>query len=421
MAVGILAEKVPFVIEVSLVFAVTLWARAHAQAMWESPSNLTNASIFSRAMQAFYLWGYYAWKPWWPVNLSPVYTTLVNFNPNGWVFLMSALGVAAITLVLWNKRQQWGGLLALWFCYLVLLIPMLGLTESLHFPSDRYSYVAGFLWPVLVSVELLKWWTEPRARTIAALTSLMLLGVFGALTVRQTRVWKDSTTLFQHMLTTLGNDPYRADIEWRLAYVLAGQGRTNEAIAYYRQSLELLPDVAHVQQSLGSLLHQAGHHDEALEHLQKASKLGPDNVQLRQDMAAILNEQGKADRAAEQYWAALRLGPDNPAVLNELAWILATSPDDQLRNGREAVRLSSRACELLGKPGPAYVTTLAAAYAEVGRFGEAVNVATYARDNARSAGLTNLVELNNRALEFYRAGKAYQEPLKNVGGKPEAK
>ena len=112
-----------------------------------------------------------------------------------------------------------------------------------------------------------------------------------------------------------------------------------------------------------------------------------------------------------QYREALRLNPNLARALNNLAWMLAASPDDDLRNGAEAVRLAERACELTHDGEPLFIGTLAAAYAEAGRFPEAVTTAEKAAQLATSAGLKKVAEKNQQLLELYRAGKAYHEPV----------
>ena len=77
-----------------------------------------------------------------------------------------------------------------------------------------------------------------------------------------------------------------------------------------------------------------------------------------------LGQSGRTREAVAQYREALRLNPNLAGALNNLAWVLAASPDDELRNGAEAVRLAERACELTHYGEPLFLGTLAAAYAE---------------------------------------------------------
>jgi Flp pilus assembly protein TadD len=122
-----------------------------------------------------------------------------------------------------------------------------------------------------------------------------------------------------------------------------------------------------------------------------------------------LDQSGRTREAVAQDQQALRLNPNLIEALNNLAWILAASPDDQLRNGTEAVSLAERACELTHYGQPVIIGTLAAAYAEAGRFPEAVTTAEKAEQLATSAGLTAVAAKNRQLLELYRAGKPYHE------------
>jgi Flp pilus assembly protein TadD len=127
-------------------------------------------------------------------------------------------------------------------------------------------------------------------------------------------------------------------------------------------------------------------------------------------LGMALGQLGRTREAVAQYREALRLNPNLAGALNNLAWVLAASPDDELRNGAEAVRLAGRACELTHYGEPLFVGTLAAAYAEAGRFPEAVTTAEKAEQLATSAGLKKVAEKNQQLLELYRTGKPYHEP-----------
>jgi len=119
-------------------------------------------------------------------------------------------------------------------------------------------------------------------------------------------------------------------------------------------------------------------------------------------------QQGSTRAALEHYHEALRLRPDWPGVLNNLAWLLATHPSAEFRNGHQAVPLAERACQLTGGTNLAMVSTLAAAYAEAGRFPEAVSAQQKACDLAAAQGQAPPERLQRR-LEFYRSGQPYHE------------
>lgn len=129
-------EKVPFLV-LSGLLLVTLYGRLNPAEMWKEQAVHDQLSRFAQAMQAFYVWAYFVWKPLAPFDLAPVYTTLVSFNPKDWKFIMSTLFVLGLTGLLFWKRRQWPLLWTLWICHLLFLIPALGLTEHPHYPSDR--------------------------------------------------------------------------------------------------------------------------------------------------------------------------------------------------------------------------------------------------------------------------------------------
>jgi tetratricopeptide (TPR) repeat protein len=108
-----------------------------------------------------------------------------------------------------------------------------------------------------------------------------------------------------------------------------------------------------------------------------------------------------------------------PEILNNLAWQLATCPDSKVRDGTRAVRLAQRACELTHYRKTIMVGTLAAAYAEAGRFDEAIATAQRACDLASESGKQELLKKNQDMLALYRAHQPYHEATeKLVPGAP---
>jgi protein O-mannosyl-transferase len=400
-------EKVPFAL-VGLLLVVTFLGRLRPTGLWAEFLPFSGLTVWGKAMQAMYIWAYYVWRPWVPWHLSPFYTTLISFDPGSLPFLLSAGLVVGLTgLLLWKRRQcPWA--LALWICHLVLLVPVLGLTEHPHFPSDRYSYIPGILWSVLLAAGLLRLCRQPRIFACAAGASIALVGMLGAMSFEQTHIWRDNVTLFQYILARLGNDPSRADIQWRLGWAYARQQRLDEAVTQYRLSLALksglLPHFF-----LAQALQAQGKWDEALEHYGEVVRRQPD-AQVHAEMAGLLADHGRSQEAILHYREALRLQPTLWPALNNLAWILATAADPASRNGQEAVQLAEQACAQTGHGEAMLLGTLAAAYAEAGRFPEAVATAEKAAKLAEDANDPKLASRNRQLLELYRARRPYHEP-----------
>jgi tetratricopeptide (TPR) repeat protein len=194
-----------------------------------------------------------------------------------------------------------------------------------------------------------------------------------------------------------------------LGNVLVAQGKAGEAIPHFLAALETQPKDVDTHVVLGVALLDRGKLDEANTQFLEALRLQPTNSIANYQLALSRQSQGQAREAIDHYHAALRAQPDWPEALNNLAWLLAANPDAAIRNGPEAVSLAERACKLTEEKEPLFLGTKAAAYAEAGRFAEAIAAAEKARDLATAAGLKEVAEKNRELLELYRSGKAYHE------------
>ena len=117
---------------------------------------------------------------------------------------------------------------------------------------------------------------------------------------------------------------------------------------------------------------------------------------------------GDGRAAARRYREALRIDSGYVDARNNLAWLLATSADGQIRDGAAAVELAELASKSAGDHGPSLFDTLAAAYAEVGRFEDAAESAKKAIELARSSGQAGLAGRIEKRLRLYQAGQPYR-------------
>jgi tetratricopeptide (TPR) repeat protein len=209
-----------------------------------------------------------------------------------------------------------------------------------------------------------------------------------------------------HYLAALKLNPDSLLAHNNYAKLLQTQGRLDDAVEHYTAALKLDPKLPQAHNNLGVLLVQRGNLPDGLAQLRQAVSLQPTNSESQFNLALALNQQGQWNEAAEwfaksvgpnttdpnphyqyglalahqskrreamsQYATALLLRPDFPDALDGLAWLLATAPSAELRNGVEAVRMAERACELTGRQDPQKLKTLAAAYAETGNFPQAI-------------------------------------------------
>jgi len=103
------------------------------------------------------------------------------------------------------------------------------------------------------------------------------------------------------------------------------------------------------------------------------------------------------------------------------AWRRASNPDSGIRDGQEAVRLAEQACDLTGHKRPLFVGTLSAAYAEAGRFDEAVETAARAEALARAAGNETLADRDKNLAELFRSRQPFHETPGTTNSMPEQK
>jgi tetratricopeptide (TPR) repeat protein len=212
-----------------------------------------------------------------------------------------------------------------------------------------------------------------------------------------------------HLQTALQIKPDYAEARYYLGNALLQKGRVDEAITQYQQTLQIKPDYAEAHNNLGNALLQKGQVDEAIIHYQKALQIKPDNAKAHVNLGSALLQKGRVDEAMVHYQKALQIKPDSPDILNNLAWLLATCPDAHIRDGVQAVKYAGRACELTHYGMAPLVDTLAAAYAEAGRYDEAMAAAQKACALATAAGEPELLEKNQKLLALYRAHQPYHE------------
>ena len=206
----------------------------------------------------------------------------------------------------------------------------------------------------------------------------------------------------------VSNPGYEAALN-NCGLVLARRGRVDEAIAYYRRALEIWPDYPDANVNLGNALFAQGKFDDAIGHYTQALHLGPGLVEPHNNLAFALLARGKPGEAIPQFEAALRLDDSSRTALVGLARTLAVSGDPGIRNGARAVGLAERAARLSRRSDPLVLDVLAAAYAEAGRFDEAVAAAGEALDRARETDRGDLVLELEKRLRLYRAGLPFHE------------
>jgi tetratricopeptide (TPR) repeat protein len=427
----LVAEKIPL-------FMLTVASCVMTALVSEKVAAGNRLSLALRLENAVTSYVTYLWQMIDPTGLSCLYPNPVNDLPlwqvAGALVLLVAISVAAFAF-----RKTQPSLLVGWLWYLGMMIPVIGIVQiSYYSHADRYTYLPQ------IGIYLLLTWAavyllcDHRAVLVGVATLILATLIFCART--QTSYWQNSESLWAHALACT-SDNYIAHNS--LGNALFQKGRVDEAIVQFQKVLQIKPDYTDAHLNLGNALLQKGSMDEAIVQYQQVLQIKPDDALAHSNLGAALYQKGNLDGAIAQYRQALqsdsnstlaRINLDNALlqkgtlaevitqiqkspqinhdtleVQNNLAWTLATAPQASLRNGNQAVELAQQANQLASGRNPAYLRTLAAAFAETGRFGDAQQSAQKALDLARAAGQTNLVNQISGELKLYAAGHPFHQ------------
>ena len=341
----------------------------------------------------------------WPAKLAAFYPYPINGIPlwQGALSLVLLVAISAGCFIWWRSRPY---LLVGWLWYLGMLVPMIEIIRVGVFArADRYTYLTQIGLYILLTwmvVELTSSWRNRR--WVLGGGALVVLVALITCARAQTAYWHDSESLWTHTLACTTNNSIAHN---NLGGVFRDQGRIEESLAQFQKAFAIGPDYAEFHNNLGAVFARQGQKEESIEQFQKALAIKPDYAEAHYNLGNAFFRQGYMPEAISEYQKALVNKPDYMEAENNLALALATCPQASLRNGIEAVRLAERANQLANGKNPAVLCTLAAAYAETGRFSEAIETAQRALHLAEAQSNTALTGELQSQLKLYQAGMPF--------------
>jgi hypothetical protein len=290
----------------------------------------------------------------------------------------------------------------------------------------RWFAWAAFLLSMICALTLCVFFSGSSGYLTDFLPALMLLAVVGILGLERTLagspVWRLVARWTWCLLLTysvafsiLASIKAHAYANYILGNSFVNQGRVDEAVEHFQKALALDPEPAIFHVGLGTAYSRKGWGNEAMIHFQKAVAIEPGLANAQYDLGCNLVRAGQLDEALIHLQKALAIEPDiaathDPAEINNnFAWSLATSPEADERNGTIAVILAEGACRKTHYQVTMMVGTLAAAYAEAGRFEEAISTAQKACALASQTGDQELLKKNQELLALYLKHQPYRE------------
>jgi tetratricopeptide (TPR) repeat protein len=180
----------------------------------------------------------------------------------------------------------------------------------------------------------------------------------------------------------------------------------DRAIADFNKALEIDPGYVEAFYGRAVAWFLKGDDDRAIADVTKAVEINPDDAAAFSNRGVFWNRKTDYDRAIADFTKAMEINPRRPEAFAQLAWILATCPDDSYRNGARAVTLAQTAVQLA--PEPRFMATLAAAYAESGKFEDAINTQKKVIAPLTEQGRTKDLAEYKRQLESYEAHRPWR-------------
>lgn len=406
----LLIEKIPFFLLAGAECVATVWAQKAANSVVAAAA-LPVPDRIANALVSYVL---YLWKTVWPTDLAVPYP----FS-HEWTFAQAAGAAVVLILisagVLWRRKTE--SFLAVgWFWFIGTLVPVIGLVQvGLQFMADRYTYIPlmGVFIMVAWSIPA-RWAAWPRPGLVFATSAGAVLVLLLMVTRVQLFYWQNSVTLFTHTAAVTENNILA---EYNLAEALLRADAEDAAVTHYLKALAMQPNRVEAQFNsqtqahfnLGLIYRREGKWPEAAAQLEASLRGDPNQAGAHAALGSVLLAMGRAAEGIQEEREAVRLSPNDVESLNRLAWTLATQPDAQFRNGAEAVRLAEHVRDMTGGKVARFLATLDAAYAEAGRFADAVTAAQKTRETAESQGQKDLGAAAETRLKLYEAGKAYHE------------
>lgn len=413
---------------------LTVWFQKHQTlASFPMPSEGWATRLAAAGMAVWFYLG----TALWPSNLCAIYPRWEIDPAQARNFLPLILLVTILVLGWW-KRPTWGRHLVFGFgCFCACLFPALGFFDMYFLVfsrvSDHFQYLALIapLTSIAAGLSLLR-----RTYWQHCLAILLLLGMGGlgwqraSVFAADETLWRDTlaknpaawnahnnlgcllaekgdlagaTTEFE---ASIKINPGNASAHCNLAKAWLLKNNFAEAEKHFRAALESQPNHLDSLRSYAAALAEHGRLTEAVTRMREALRLKP-SAELRLQFAPWLSALGRDREAVAELRLAVAARPDFTEALSALAWILATSGDESVRTGAEALQLAERARQLKPEGDAQLFTALAAALAETGRYVEAVNAAQQAVRLAETSGETRLIKLNAQLARLYQAGKAY--------------
>ena len=398
----LILEKIPLIVLAAVSSTITFLAQRGAIGWTEQ------LPISERISNAFVAYVVYIRQMFWPAGLAVFYPHPENRLPV-WEVNLALIILVGITLAALLFRKKAPYFVTGWLWYLGMLVPVIGLVQvGWQGHADRYTYLPQIGLYIAVTwtvTDLTRSWGFQRI--ILGTATALIVGALSWCAWLQTSYWRASETLFTRALAVTRNNDVALN---NLGIIFLDKGQLDEAISKLQAAINLRPENAPAHDNLAKALLKKGQVTEAMVQYRKFLELEPANVEARNTLGTALIQQGHVREAIDQWQEALVTQPENGNAASNLAWVFATCPEDSIRDGARAAELGQRALRISGGKIPMIYKVLAAAYAENGRFADAIETAQRGAELATSQGNPALAAELESNIALYQSGRPLRDP-----------
>lgn len=206
-------------------------------------------------------------------------------------------------------------------------------------------------------------------------------------------------------------EPYNPGAYFQLGFLSSYRGDFKDAIQHYSKSIELDPKFGSAYGAIGIVKSVLGNHDEANEVLTLGISRNPHEPMLYIVRGQILDGQGRCDEAIKDFEKGMSFDPEKFNTRMNIAWVLSTCPDDEIRNGKKALKIIND-CRGTDEEGVETLKSSAAAYAELGNFEQAIAFQKKAIAKAKerkSSGKIEEIFFKEDLEKCFQQLKSYQQ------------
>lgn len=278
----------------------------------------------------------------WPDRLCLDYRSVwpvASSVAEAWPALLAVGGLLLLTA--WaGRRRPALGFVGVWFFLILAPTSSFVPLEDLVFEHRMYLPLAAVIvLPVVGCVALLDRLPQRRRwlQWSAGAFALGLVFALAAVTAQRNLDYRSPLSIWRDTVAKAPNNP-RAHRGLGLA--LEGRGRSEEAMAHYREALRIRPNYLEAHNNLGLALSAHGRIEEAMDHFRQALRIDPGSVEAHNNLGIALDRRGRFEEAIAHYAEALRIAPSSPDVHNNLGIALARSgrTEEAIAHFREALR-----------------------------------------------------------------------------------